>query len=323
MSLASTGLRNMLLGGSGAASVQSIFAAGFLNLYSGLPPATADAAIGVGNKLLLTYSIGGIGTGLQLDNTTTNVIQKVAADTWQGTGTSDAAGGTVATFYRFVPATNTTTLSTLEARVQGYVSMGETVDTPNGPQLPDLILGDSTIVHSTVYTLEDFSISMIVGNKSTGLCAALLGGAPGSDNFKDLFALCSIAVYAGNGTIPETADDDIGGCTEIVRYWSDWNTDTVGLSWDAPPASVAYIQKAVAETWKGTAGFGSPGDLLDAAFFRITIAGGTTTASSTEARYQGRVGRDASADMQRGSLTFVSGTDYTIPAAAISMPVQV
>jgi hypothetical protein len=112
----STGLRDNMLDTS---SFKSQMDGGKLHIYSGTPPATADAALS-GNTLLCTLSEDGGGTGLTFDAAADGAIPKAAAEVWKGvivaTGTSS--------FFRFTSAADGTagTLSTTYPRVQGTIS---------------------------------------------------------------------------------------------------------------------------------------------------------------------------------------------------------
>jgi hypothetical protein len=106
----STGLRNAMLD---TGSFKATMADGFLKIYSGTPPATADAA--VTGTLLCIISDNGTGTGLDLGAAASGAIPKDPAQVWSGT---NVAGGT-ASYFRFVGNTDTGVSSTTEFRVQG------------------------------------------------------------------------------------------------------------------------------------------------------------------------------------------------------------
>lgn len=110
---ASTGLRNQL---QDTAPMKTILAGGFIKLYSGTPPDSADDAIGGGNTLLTTIDSGG--NGLTMGTSTNGVLPKNPSETWSGV---NSAGG-VATFYRHVAVGDTGAASTTQARLQGDVS---------------------------------------------------------------------------------------------------------------------------------------------------------------------------------------------------------
>lgn len=90
---------------------------GFIKIYSGAVPATADAA--VTGTLLVTISNASTATGLTFElAAVAGALAKTTAEVWSGV---NALGG-VATHYRHVAAGDTGLLSTTEARVQGLIS---------------------------------------------------------------------------------------------------------------------------------------------------------------------------------------------------------
>ncbi len=110
----STGLRNALLDSSG---LKAILDGGFLDIYSGAVPASADAAIS-GATLLCRVSNGG--SGLTFDDAAVGgVLSKNASEVWQGL---NVASGTAA-FFRFVTAADTGAASDSEPRIQGTVGV--------------------------------------------------------------------------------------------------------------------------------------------------------------------------------------------------------
>lgn len=114
---ASSGLRNYLLD---TGSLKAALNLGFIKIYSGTVPATADAAIAGGNTLLCTISVSSGGTGLTMEaSASSGVLEKNASETWSGV---NAATGT-ASFYRHVTASDTGASSTTERRVQGEIAL--------------------------------------------------------------------------------------------------------------------------------------------------------------------------------------------------------
>lgn len=112
----STGLRNKLLD---SAPLRTALDLGFLKIYSGTVPATADDALGSA-VLLCTISNNGTATGLTFDAAASSgVLAKASGEVWKGT---NAASGT-ASFYRFVAPGDTGALSTTEARMQGAIAV--------------------------------------------------------------------------------------------------------------------------------------------------------------------------------------------------------
>jgi hypothetical protein len=115
----STGLRNMLLD---TGSLKNALDGGFINIYSGPVPDTADGGIDPANTLLCTISVDGLGVGhgLHMDTAAVaGVLAKAPDESWRGT---NVASGT-ASFYRHVASTDTGALSTTEARIQGAVGL--------------------------------------------------------------------------------------------------------------------------------------------------------------------------------------------------------
>jgi hypothetical protein len=110
----STGLRNKMLD---TGSLKSRLALGFIKIYSGAEPATADAA--VTGTLLCTVSVSGGGTGLSLDTAAASGVLAKSAEVWSGAiVATDVAG-----YYRFSAAGDTGASSTTEERIQGSVAM--------------------------------------------------------------------------------------------------------------------------------------------------------------------------------------------------------
>lgn len=138
----STGLRNYLLDTN---SLDAGLAAGFIRIYSGTPPADADAA--VTGTLLCTISIASGGTGINMAAAATGgVLTKAAGETWSGV---NAATGT-ATYYRHVQAGDTGVSSTTERRIQGTVG---TVGT-------DLELNSVSLTSGATQTIDFYSIAL-------------------------------------------------------------------------------------------------------------------------------------------------------------------
>lgn len=109
----STGLRNTMVGSS---SLRAALNLGFIKIYAGAVPATADDA--VTGTLLVTISNDSTGTGLTFEPTATNsAIGKAGTEIWSGI---NVASG-VATHYRHVAPGDTGLSSTTQARVQGTI----------------------------------------------------------------------------------------------------------------------------------------------------------------------------------------------------------
>lgn len=145
MSLKSTGLASHV---AVTGSLKDALDAGFLYLFSGPVPASADAAIDGSSVLLAKISVGGDGTtGLTFAATSTDgVLTKTGAETWEGTV---AATGT-ATFWRFCEAGDAgTAASTTAKRLQGTV--GTTVAS-------ELILVSAALTSGNNQTISVFQV---------------------------------------------------------------------------------------------------------------------------------------------------------------------
>lgn len=143
---ASTGLRNYMLD---TGAMKTGLNSGFLKIYSGTPPVTADDAIGSAgtNNLLVTITESGDGvTGLTFAATASaGTIVKNASETWQGT---IALSGT-ATFGRFVTASDTGASSTTERRLQLTIATSGS----------DLNMTDTTLTSGGVQPINAFSVA--------------------------------------------------------------------------------------------------------------------------------------------------------------------
>lgn len=113
----SDGLRNGVLATS---PFKTLMALGFIKIYAGTEPATANDALGAAT-LLCTVSNASTATGITFEDTAVGgVISKKSTETWSGV---NAATGTAA-FYRLVAPGDTGGASTTEPRVQGPVVLG-------------------------------------------------------------------------------------------------------------------------------------------------------------------------------------------------------
>lgn len=111
----STGLRDGALGDS---SVKALLDEGFIDIYAGAVPGSADNDV-TGHTKLCRISIDGSGDGLLMDDPSGGIMSKVPADVWKGT---NLATGT-ASFYRHVGPSDTGVLSTTQPRLQGTVGV--------------------------------------------------------------------------------------------------------------------------------------------------------------------------------------------------------
>ena len=140
----STGLRTGMMD---TGSFKSIMDGCTLKIYSGTPPADADAALS-GNTLLCEVFEGNDGsTPLTFEASASNgVILKNAAEVWEGT---NAASGT-ASFYRLELAADTGLSSTTEKRVQGTIANAAA----------DLNLTSTSLVLNASQKIDYYSVAL-------------------------------------------------------------------------------------------------------------------------------------------------------------------
>lgn len=138
----STGLRNYR---QVTGCLRDALADGFIHIYDGAEPATADAALG-GATLLHTISLDSTGGGITLDSVAVDgVASKPAGVVWSG---ENIATGT-ARFYRYVAPGDDGTLSTTQCRVQGRIATAGA----------DLNMTSTSLVSGATQTLPYFSLA--------------------------------------------------------------------------------------------------------------------------------------------------------------------
>lgn len=139
---ASTGLRGKLLD---TGSLKATLALGFIKIYSGAAPATADAA--VTGTLLCTISNASTGTGINMAAAAVaGVLAKLSSETWSGV---NAATGT-AGYYRHSAAGDTGVLSTTESRLQGTIATAGA----------DMNLSSVSLTSAATQTIDYYSVAL-------------------------------------------------------------------------------------------------------------------------------------------------------------------
>lgn len=138
----STGLRNYLLD---TGSLDAALAAGFIKIYAGTVPDTADTSIGSAT-LLCTISDDATGTGINFEAAAASGVLEKDAQTWRGV---NAATGT-ATFYRHVTASDTGASSTTERRIQGTI----------GTAGADMNLSDTSLTSSASQSIDFYAVAL-------------------------------------------------------------------------------------------------------------------------------------------------------------------
>jgi hypothetical protein len=139
----STGLRNYLLD---TGALKTALNLGFIKIYSGAVPTTADDAIAVGNTLLCTISVNSTGTGLTLGTSSSGVITKNISEAWSGVNAASSA----ATFFRHVGSADDGTSSSTQPRIQGTVALAG----------GDLNLSSTSLVSGATQTIDYYTIAL-------------------------------------------------------------------------------------------------------------------------------------------------------------------
>lgn len=142
----STGLRNILLGSASAASATSASLStamnlGFIRLFAGTVPVSADAA--ETGTLLCIISNASTATGLTLDPAVSGTIPKKASEVWSGVNSNTGT----ASYFRWVAAGDTAALSTTQARIQGLI----------GTVGADMNLSSVSLTSGATQTIDTFN----------------------------------------------------------------------------------------------------------------------------------------------------------------------
>lgn len=139
----STGLRNYMLG---TGALKTALNLGFIKIYSGAVPTSADEAIAAGNTLLCTISVNSTGTGITMASPASGVITKNTSEAWSGVNAASGA----ASFFRHVGSTDDGTLSTTQPRIQGTVGLAGA----------DLNLSSVALVSGATQTIDYYTIAL-------------------------------------------------------------------------------------------------------------------------------------------------------------------
>ena len=138
----SSGLRDTL---NVSQALGLALAGGFIDIYAGSVPATADASIGAAT-LLCTISSSASGVGLLFDTVSSGgVFTKSGTQVWSGT---NVASGT-ASFFRFRLGSDTGASSTSQWRLQGDISTSGS----------DLNMASTALTVSALTTISTFAIT--------------------------------------------------------------------------------------------------------------------------------------------------------------------
>jgi len=121
-------------------------AAGFIKIYSGAVPASADADL-ASAVLLCTISVNSTGTGINFDTAAVlDTISKAPGEVWSGVNSNSGT----ASFYRHVAAADTGAASTTAPRIQGDV----------GTSGKELNLSSTTLTSGATQTIDYYSVAL-------------------------------------------------------------------------------------------------------------------------------------------------------------------
>jgi hypothetical protein len=143
----STGARNAMLGNGTNLGLRAALAAGFLYLYSGSQPATADLQAQLARCSARSRSTDDGTTGLTFDAASGGVLSKAAAEAWKFHGLADGTVG----WFRFSDSADTPTASSATAkRVDGLV----------GTAGADANMSNTAVLTGAVSTIDSFSLTL-------------------------------------------------------------------------------------------------------------------------------------------------------------------
>lgn len=142
----STGLRNKMLDGGSGGGLKGALAAGFIWIYPGSQPSSADT--GATGTLLGKVTVNGDGsTGLTFDAAASGVSSKAAAETWRFTGLADGQ----AAWFRFTASGDTPTAnSSTAARLDGTI----------GTAGADMNIANTNIVTGAISTVDNYTVTL-------------------------------------------------------------------------------------------------------------------------------------------------------------------
>lgn len=143
----STGFCNALLD---TADFKTQFTSGFLRIFDGSPPATADAA--ETGTLLCIVSVNSTGTGVTwaaAGADTPGVIGKTVAEVWSGL----ILATSTATYFRLVAVGDDGTNADDQARIQGTIGTGGA----------DMNIGTTALTNGATFTISYATQAFVPG----------------------------------------------------------------------------------------------------------------------------------------------------------------
>jgi hypothetical protein len=135
-----------------AGSFRDIFKHGVLKIYSGVQPATADAA--ATGSLLLTITVasgaftpGAVANGLCFDAPAAGIITKLSTQVWSGVGAGD---GTAGWFRLSANGTDAGSISTTLPRLDGAIATSGA----------ELNMSSTTVATGATTTIDAFTVTL-------------------------------------------------------------------------------------------------------------------------------------------------------------------
>jgi hypothetical protein len=145
----STGLKNAAL----ASGFKPALDGGFLRVYSGTQPATADVA--ATGTLLVTFYADGVSTGLTFATPANGAMTKTLTETWTGTAVATGTAG----WFRFSDAADDpTTISATAKRLDGDIGLTGAV-IPPGEQPPLMTMSSLSITSGAIQTINTLVVT--------------------------------------------------------------------------------------------------------------------------------------------------------------------
>jgi len=150
----STGLRNSLLNGGAGEGFRGALNTGFLYIYSGSQPASADSAAS-GTLLAVIYSNYPTNTvGLSFDAAADGEVDKAAAQTWSGAAIATGTAG----WFRFqaLSTDETGTRAAAAAASTSSKRFDGSIATSGG----DINISSTSITSGAVQTVSSLTVTM-------------------------------------------------------------------------------------------------------------------------------------------------------------------
>ncbi|KJR41487.1 Carbohydrate-binding, CenC-like domain protein [Candidatus Magnetoovum chiemensis] len=126
-------------------SLQEIFHKGFIKIYSGSQPSSADNSVSSSTLLCTIYS-NGTSEGLTFDDSADGTMNKKTGETWSGTAVASSTAG----WFRLVTSSDSGNSSIVEERIDGSVAT-------SGAQLN---MSSTSITEGAVQTISTFQITV-------------------------------------------------------------------------------------------------------------------------------------------------------------------